>query len=188
MKMGNPDAPVKLIEYGALSCSHCAEFSEKSKDGLKALIAKGTVSYEFRNFLLNILDVPAALAARCNGPATFFPIAEQLFAAQPEWLGKAQTITAEDQKGWSALQPEQLAPLLATKLGIDTFVQQRGVGADKLKACLSDKAAIDELGNMSKVGQEQYKVSATPTFFINEKQVNAGTWEALEPELKAAGG
>ena len=26
--MGNPDAPIKLVEYGALSCSHCAEFAE----------------------------------------------------------------------------------------------------------------------------------------------------------------
>ena len=28
--MGNPAAPIKLIEFGALSCSHCAEFAKES--------------------------------------------------------------------------------------------------------------------------------------------------------------
>ena len=67
MLMGNPNAPVKLIEYGALTCSHCAEFSEQSSVELKAMIDKGSVSYEFRTFLLNGLDIPAALLARCSG-------------------------------------------------------------------------------------------------------------------------
>ncbi len=98
MLMGNPNAPVKLIEYGALTCSHCAEFSEQSSVELKAMIDKGSVSYEFRTFLLNGLDIPAALLARCSGAGPFFPLSEQLFAAQRDWLGKAQALTAEDQR------------------------------------------------------------------------------------------
>ncbi len=32
--MGNPDAPIKLVEYGALSCSHCADFAETAMPDL----------------------------------------------------------------------------------------------------------------------------------------------------------
>lgn len=186
--MGNPDAAVKLIEYGALSCGHCADFSAKSKDKLKEYIAKGTVSYEFRPFLLNILDVPATLLARCSGPGPFFALSEQLFAAQREWAGKAETITPADQQAWQGMQPEQVAPALAAKLGLDAFVQQRGVGAEQAKACLSDKAAIDELSKITETGVKDHKISGTPTFLINgEVQGTANTWEAIEPLLIAAG-
>jgi protein-disulfide isomerase len=188
MMMGNPDAPVKLVEYGALTCSHCAEFAEKSGPTLKAMIAKGSVSYEFRNYMLNILDVPAALLARCSGPGPFFPITEQLFATQSTWLGKASSVTKEEQASWAKYTPEQVAPLLAAKLGLIEFVQARGIGSDKAKACLSSKAEIDVLGKISERASNEYKITGTPTFLINGLKVpDTSTWEVLEPQLKKAG-
>src|SRR5687767_11573915 len=60
--LGNPAAPIKLVEYGALSCSHCAEFSEAAFTELRDdYIASGRVSYELRLFMLNALDLPAAM-------------------------------------------------------------------------------------------------------------------------------
>jgi protein-disulfide isomerase len=188
MLKGNPNAAVKLIEYGALTCSHCAEFAESSREGLNAMIAKGSVSYEFRNFMLNVMDVPAALLARCGGAGPFFPISDQMFATQAEWLGKAQTITAAEQQSWSNMAPEQLAPVLGAKLGLDTFVQARGIGADKAKACLSDRKAIDQLGEITQRAQTEFEVTGTPTFVINGKTVkDSNDWKTLEPALKAAG-
>ena len=29
--MGNPNAPVKLVEYGSMTCPHCAEFQEAGR-------------------------------------------------------------------------------------------------------------------------------------------------------------
>ena len=187
-KMGNPAAPVKLIEYGAMSCSHCAEFAEASKDGLKALVNKGNVSYEYRNFLLNVMDVPASLLVRCGGPAPFFQIAEQMFADQRNWLGRAQTISQADQQAMSTMTPTQTAQMLASKLELDKFVQQRGVTSAKVQACLSDPKAIDELGKISEVGQKEFQITGTPTFIINGQVVkDANTWDKIEPMLKAAG-
>jgi protein-disulfide isomerase len=172
MLMGNPNAPVKLIEYGALTCSHCAEFSEKSKVELKALVDKGTVSYEFRTFVLNQLDIPASLLAKCNGPASFFPIAEQLFASQRDWLGKTQDLTEA----------------LATKLGLVDFVQQRGVPAAKAQACIADAKAIDALAALTEKGVREFKVQGTPTFIINGvTQENTSAWDVLKPKLMDAG-
>lgn len=186
--LGNPNAAVKLIEYGALSCGACANFASQSSQGLKAMIAKGTVSYEFRPFLLSALDVPAFLLARCNGPAPFFTISDQMFEAQPQWLGAAQTISPADQQRIQALPPERQAAALAPALGLDQFVAQRGIGAAQAQACLSDKAALDELVKIREDGTKEFDISGTPTFVING-QVNreAGNWATLEPVLRAAG-
>jgi len=188
MLMGNPNAPVKLIEYGALTCSHCAEFSEKSSEGLKAMVDKGSVSYEFRTFLLNGLDIPAALLARCTGAGTFFPIAEQMFASQRDWLGKAQTFTPEDQKALQAMTAAQLPTALAAKLGLIDFVRQRGIPEEKAKACLADAKAIDGLVALTDKGVREFKVQGTPTFIINGvTQENTASWELLKPKLIDAG-
>lgn len=188
MLMGNPEAKVKLIEYGALTCSHCADFARDSHEGLRAMIAKGTVSYEFRNFLLGPVDVPAAILARCGGPGPFFTIADQLFAAQAQWLGATKTITEAEQAQWQSFTPEQLSQVLAEKLGLVNFVRERGIGAEKAQACLADKAAYDALTNIQKVGVEQFKVSGTPTFVINGLVAEGiGDWAKLEPALKASG-
>ena len=91
--MGNPQARVRVVEFGSFTCPHCAAFSE---EGAPALIDKyvksGQVSFEFRNFIRDSADLAAALLARCNGPAAFFPLTDQIFAAQEEWLGRAQNL------------------------------------------------------------------------------------------------
>lgn len=188
MLMGNPNAPVKLVEYGALSCPHCAKFSEDSNVPLKALIAKGTVSYELRTFLIHPQDVPASILARCNGAAPFFAIAEQMFATQNDWLAKSSTITPADQQAWGRMSPNQVAAAMADKLGLVEFVQQRGIPADKAKACLADPEGVKTLEKIAKVAVDDYKISGTPTFIINNQVVpNVTTWADLEPELRKAG-
>src|SRR5688500_3726148 len=52
MLMGNPDAKIRLIEYGSLTCPHCAEFEEKG--GLQLVekyVKSGQVAWEFRNYV-----------------------------------------------------------------------------------------------------------------------------------------
>ena len=188
MLMGNPAAAVKLLEYAALSCPHCAKFSGDSAEGLKALVAKGTVSYELRTFLIHPQDVPASLLARCNGAGPFFAIAEQMFATQNDWLAKSSTITAADQQSWATMSPNQVAASMAEKLGLVEFVQQRGIPADKAKSCLADPEGVKTLEKIAKVATDEYKISGTPTFIINGKVVpNVTTWADLEPQLKLAG-
>jgi protein-disulfide isomerase len=188
MIMGNPEAAVKLLEYGALSCPHCAKFSNDSAEELKAMVAKGTVSYEYRPFLIHPQDVPAFTLARCNGPAPYFAIAEQLYANQNDWLAKSSTITAAEQTALSSQSALQVSAFLATKLGLDSFVAQRGVPSAKIKACLSDQAALDELGKITETGTNQYKITGTPTFIINGQVItDANTWDKIGPMLKAAG-
>ena len=89
--MGNPQAPLKLIEFGALSCSHCAAFSKEGFPKLKdEYIASGRVSYELRLFMLNALDVPAALLATCGSPEAVIPLSEQFWDWQPNMFTNLQ--------------------------------------------------------------------------------------------------
>ena len=72
--MGNPDAPVKLVEYASLTCPHCARISPtKATAALRdTYVRSGQVSWEFRHFLLNAPDLALSLLARCQPPAAFF--------------------------------------------------------------------------------------------------------------------
>ncbi|MFK5281977.1 hypothetical protein ACI3PL_20715, partial [Lacticaseibacillus paracasei] len=92
-----------------------------SKDGLKALVNKGTVSYEFRNFLLNAIDVPLAVTVRCGGPKPYFQITEQLFASQRTVFEKLNALTPADQAAFEKMTPLQVSATLAGKLEMDKF-------------------------------------------------------------------
>ena len=66
--MGNPKANVKLIEFGSMTCPHCAEFEEQRGEQLiDTYVKSGRVSYEFRNFVRDPFDLAASLIARCGG-------------------------------------------------------------------------------------------------------------------------
>jgi len=186
---GNPNAAVKLIEYGALSCPHCAHFSHDSHDELEAMIKTGKISYELRPFLVHPqLDLAATLLARCSGPATFFPLADQFFARQDDWMGEAKfkTLTPAVQQAWASMTPNQLAADVATRLDLVTFVGQRGISADKAKACLADKAGVDKLNALVTNAESQYHVNGTPTFILNGSVLaDVNDWAGLKPKLKA---
>jgi hypothetical protein len=89
--MGNPNAKVKLIEIGALTCPHCRAFDEKGVPALvDTYVKSGQVSWEFRSYLLHGLDVPANLVIRCNGAATFFPLMRAMYKDQISWIERVQ--------------------------------------------------------------------------------------------------
>ena len=89
--MGNPNAKVKLVEFGSMTCPHCAEFEEQGgKDLIDNYVKKGLVSWEFRNYVRDPFDMTATLLARCGGEASVFCLTRNLFADQREWVGKIQ--------------------------------------------------------------------------------------------------
>jgi protein-disulfide isomerase len=187
--MGNPDAKVKLIEYGALTCSHCADFSAESHSEIKELVAKGNFSFEFRPYLLSgIADVPATVLSRCNGPSAFFSIVEKVFAEQATWLSKLRQMPPEKQAALQNAKPLEVSKAYAEASGLIPFVQQLGVSEEKANACLSDERELQRLVDMMNKGTKEYKITGTPTFIINGNKVDAkGTWEDLKPRLIAAG-
>lgn len=189
MRMGNPDAPVKLVEYLSLTCPHCAEFAEAGFPPLiDQYVKKGTVSLEIRNYVRDPIDMTLTLVSRCGGPEPYVAMTEQALATQGQILDRAQKLDQAAIQQLQSAPPAQQFQGLAKLMGFDQFAKQRGISEDKLNECLADKAMSDKLIAMQKTANDEVKIPGTPAFLLNGQLLqNVGTWEALEPQLKAAG-
>ena len=183
--MGNPNAPVKVVEFASYTCPHCAEFAETGTAPLRdKYVANGNVSFELRPFLRNGVDIAVTLLAKCGGPQPFHKISEQMFASQDDWFNRIVQLPPAQQQQIQSLPPAQQAATFAQTSGLDQFVRQRGVPAAKVQQCLTDQGAIDRLVSQTNSAVEQYKVPGTPAFLINGELVEAGTWAELEPLIR----
>jgi protein-disulfide isomerase len=183
--MGNPNAPVKLIEYASLTCPACAAFSEQSKDKLRnEYVKSGQVSFEFRNYVRDPLDLAASMLVRCQGTGPFFKSVEQLFATQQQWMSGAQNISPADEQRIAALPREQQAGAFAKAAKIDTFFRQRGMPEARVNSCLADQQSVEQIVQSNKVAVDRYKLGGTPTFVINDESVGSLSWAELEARLR----
>jgi protein-disulfide isomerase len=186
-RMGNPNAPVKLVEYGSLSCPHCAEFEEQGGPRLRDYYVKsGQVSWEFRPYLLFPTDPGVEMLLLCQGETAAFPLIEQLYADQPNWMGKLQALPREQMEALQNMPPKEATAFLVRAGGLDEFFRQRGMPTSRIQSCLADPAGAEQLTAIKKRGDEE-GVNGTPSFFINGKRVEgASNWAGLEPELRGA--
>ena len=184
-RIGNPNAPVKLIEYGSLTCSHCAHFEEEGVPLLlKNFVRDGRVSFEFRNFVRDPADLAAALLSRCAGTNRYFAFTGQIFDSQNQWIERLRTLPPAEMDAISALPRAQMLIRIASLTGFDSVAARHGLAEASVKSCLSNEKAVARLIEMHRVAAEQHGVSATPTFLINGKTAQgAHNWTALEPLL-----
>ena len=186
-RMGNPAAPVKVVEFVSLTCPTCARFSNGAKAPLAAKVRTGKVSFEFRNYVLNSIDLTAALLARCAGPSRFFPFTEHLFATQPQWVGKITGMSQAQKDEIQKLPSDQQIARVAELGGLLRMASAAGVNPQRAGACLSDKAGIDRLVQMRAAG-DAAGINHTPSFLINGKPVEGHDWAGIEPLIRKAGG
>ena len=187
--MGNPNAKVKVVEYGSMTCPHCREFDEKGASSLiNNYVKTGQVSYEFRNYVRDAFDITATLITRCNGAKTFFPLTRAMFEDQDKWVAKVQAAPPEQLEQLQNLPPNQQFLQMAKVAGFQDWAAMRGIPVAKSSQCLSDENSINQLVQMASDATTQYpNFPGTPTFIINgELAEKTATWEALEPKLKAA--
>ena len=187
--MGNPNAKVKLVEIGALTCPHRRAFEE---EGAPALVDKyvksGQVSWEFRPYLLHGLDLPAVLIATCNGAKSFFPLMKALYDDQEQWIGKVQAAPEAEAERVQNLPINQQFVELAKMAGLQDWAAARGVAQAKRKQCLSNEKEINRLVQVSGDVTNQFpSFEGTPSFVINGTMLDkTATWEKLQPQLDAA--
>lgn len=187
-RMGNPEAKVKLVEYGSLTCGHCASFAHAAMPTLVGTyVRSGKVSYEYRAYILSGLDVAVTLVARCGGPGRFFPVADKLFATQAQWMERARSLTEAQKAQVNALPEDRRLERMAELAGISGIAAEHGIAPGAAKRCLGDQAALDRLGEIAEAAQAQ-GVQGTPTFFFNGANIGTHSWESLEPILREAAG
>lgn len=186
--MGNPNARVKLVEYGSMTCPHCRAFDEEGVPHLLAYVKTGQLSWEFRNYVRDAYDVSAALITRCNGAGTFFPLTRALYKEQSNWEDRIQKTPDDQIKAIQALPPNRLFAAAAKVAGLQQLAAAHGLPPAKSNQCLANPKSVDQLVDMAKDASTQFPdFPGTPTFVINGKMVErAFTWDALAPELKKA--
>jgi protein-disulfide isomerase len=189
--MGNPDAAVKLVEFGSLTCPHCADFARLGEPKLiDNYVKSGRVSYEFRNFVRDPYDLAASLVARCGGTKSFFPLNRALFVDQAKWIGKLQSVPPAQAQALQSATPPQQMRAIASWAGFPQWAAQRGLPSAKLNACLANEQEINKLVQMNSEAVSSYSIPGTPAFLINGTLAeDATTWQTLEPKIrKALGG
>ena len=146
LTVGDPSG-VPVVEYGSLTCPHCATFSREIFPELKKdYIDTGKVRFIFREFSRNSLDVAAFMLARCIGDDKAFAAIELLFSQQDKW----------------AFVDKPLEPLIAA-------MRPAGLTRDQAMACLKDKAKADAMVAITKRASDELKLTGTPTFVIDGK-------------------
>lgn len=184
--MGNPNAQIKVIEFASLTCSHCAEFAEKGLPSLRDnYVANGTVSLEFRNFVRDPYDTTLAMLTRCGSPESFFALTEQVFANQKQIFDQLGPVGKELQA--ANLPPEQVFKAIGERGGLTDFFAARGVAKDQAMQCLAKSETASKLAANTQKDSDTFKITGTPTFLVNGRNVEVSTWELLEPILQQAG-
>lgn len=186
--MGNPDAPIKLHEFGAFTCGHCAAFAQEATKDLETdFVDTGRVSYKLTPFMLHPLDAMAGAIAKCSGPDRFFPLAEATFMAHDAFLEGAKA-PPPGLENVMQLPPEQRFVALAKGLKLDQFYQQRGVPAAEIDACLANVDNVAAIEKSTNEASTKYGINSTPTFMINGQVVEGiNTWGPLRDRLRTMG-
>lgn len=185
--IGNPEAPLKLVEYASHTCSHCADFSTTGKEPLKKkYVASGVVSFEQRETFLNPYDVVLAGLTQCGSKEQMQPLSDQVWQNLPAVFqglqGNPQAVEAAGQ-----LPVGQRFVAIAEATGLIEFFAARGLSADQARTCLSDAAKIEAMVKTVEANNQKDGVVGTPTFFLNGQRLEGTTWEVIEPQLQRAG-
>ncbi len=188
--MGNPNAPIKLVEYGSRLCPACGAFAREGYEPLvNNYVKSGKVSWEFREFLIHgAPDLPPALLGICAGEATFFPVLEQMYQSQQGFNDKLQAMSPEQQKALQNAKPVDVIKALADQMDLINFVKQRGIPEAKARQCLGDMKEIDRLTKQTQDRGADGTVTGTPTFLLNGKPLKGAIgWADVQAALKNAG-
>jgi len=167
--LGDPDAPVTIIEYSSLTCPHCAHFHEETLPELRErYIATGKVRLVYRDFPLDQRALAAAALGQCVGPDHYFGFLDVMFETQETWA-----------------REQSLEPL--KRLG-----RLAGMSEEQMNACLQDEELINGILQKRLDAQNEYDIGSTPTFIIGG-EAYAGSRsieefaELIEPLLDEAG-
>jgi protein-disulfide isomerase len=146
LAMGDANG-VPVLEYGSLTCPHCAAFIKETFPQLKKeYIDTGKVRFIFHEFARNTQDLAGFVLARCLGDNEAFGADELLFAEQDKW----------------AFADEPMKPLIAV-------MRVTGLSEEKAKECLKNVKLADAIVAATKIASQETHLSGVPTFVIAGK-------------------
>lgn len=145
MVLGDPNAPVTIIEYSSLTCGHCANFHTRTLPTIKErYVDTGKARIIMREVYFEQYGLWASMVARCGGQESFFDKIEALFASQSNWV-RSNNIGEELQR----------------------IARLEGLSQERVQACLTDEELMNRLVTDFMRHRDQDNIRATPTFIIN---------------------
>jgi protein-disulfide isomerase len=157
--LGNPNAPVTVIEYASLTCPHCANFQRNLFPRVKKeFIDTGKIRFIVREFPIGHTSGAAAIVNRCAPADRYFALFSAFLLRQPEWVSQE-------------IRPDALY----------TVAKSSGMSREAFDKCLSNQTIIDGLTEVKQRGR-QFGVIGTPTFFANGRKAQG---EITFEEFKA---
>lgn len=147
--LGNPNAPVSVVNFSSYNCGFCAEFSETTeKDLIKNYVETDDVYYRYVNLAPNEPSQNAAFASYCAAD-------QNLFFEYKTYLYRAASV----QEGFSTNNLKSLAA-------------DAGLDKEAFEACLEDNQYDDAPAKDLRYAQS-VGITGTPTFLINGQLVSS---------------
>jgi protein-disulfide isomerase len=162
MSIGNPDAPVTVIEYASYTCPHCGRFHTGPYKQLKAdYIDTGKINFVYREVYFDRFGLWASAVARCAGPEKFFGITDLLYSGQAEWTRAGG--------GDPAAIVEELR-----KIG-----RLAGLDNDAIEACLQDGENLRTLVAWYQENAAEDGITSTPSFVIDGRTYDNMSYDEM---------
>ncbi len=170
--LGSEKAPITIVEYSSMTCSHCARFyGDVFQPFKKKYIDTGKVRFIMREFPLDPVASSAFALARCQPEDKYHTTIGTLFEQQKNW-----SFVSDPAKSSKALFA------ISKKLG---FTKQ------SYEACMADTKLTQSFTDIRQKAKDKFGVKGVPAFFINgeklqgEKTLDAFD-KAIEPLLKGS--
>lgn len=155
--LGDPNAPVAIIEYASFTCPHCKNFHEGTFKKLKQnYINTGKVKFILRDVYFDRYGLWAAMVARCDNSNRFYGIVDEIFRKQSEWTDGAENIDIANN---------------LRKIGLAA-----GMDSEKISVCLNDGDMAQALVDVYQTNVERDQISSTPSFLINGEKMNKSSY------------
>ncbi|MBC8515665.1 MAG: DsbA family protein [Nitrosopumilus sp.] len=162
--IGNPDAPITIVEFSDFQCPFCARFHTQTLPLiLEEYIDQGKVKLVFRDFPIQSIHpnaLPASVAAECaNEQEKFREMHDMLFEKQNEW---------------NKLESEEVL------FAFSQYAADMQLDQETFDSCLSSGKYIPEIKNDLDDGRD-YGVSGTPGFFVGNDIVGYVELKGAQP-------
>ena len=149
--IGNEDAPVTIIEYASMSCSHCANFHKKTLPDLKTeYIDTGKVRMIFRDYPFNYPALLGSMMMRCIPNEVRYDYMNVLYQLQSKWVNRDPKVTKKE---------------------LYKLMQSGGMTKDEFDSCYSNLDIENEILEDVMTAQNDFNIRSTPSFIVNGKLI-----------------
>ncbi len=145
--IGKIDAPITIIEYASMSCSHCASFHNNTLPDLKEeYIDTGKVKFVFRDFPYNFPALLGSMVMRCTPNDVRYDYMNALYKLQNQWVLEENAKTIQE---------------------LYKIMQSGGMKKEDFEACINNTDLENQIIQEIIDAQEEFQIKNTPSFLVN---------------------